>query len=129
MEANKYENCYVAFLDILGFKDLLEHNNMEEIRQIFEEIREFRPNPLIELPAHNQIKFHIMSDSIIVYVDADIQDSFISLTEVCYQIQIYLLRREKPVLLRGGIAKGIYIEIKMLFLEPDYLVLIHLKMG
>ena len=33
MEANKYENCYVAFLDILGFKDLLEHNNMEEIRK------------------------------------------------------------------------------------------------
>ena len=106
MEVSKYENCYVAFLDILGFKDLLEHNNMEEIRKIFEEIREFRPNPFVELPAHDHIKFHIMSDSIIVYVDADIQDSFISLTEVCYQIQIYLLRREQPVLLRGGIAKG-----------------------
>ena len=106
MGVSKYENCYVAFLDILGFKELLEHNNMEEIRKIFEEIREFRPNPFVELPAHDQIKFHIMSDSIIVYVDADIQDSFISLVEVCYQIQISLLRREKPILLRGGIAKG-----------------------
>lgn len=106
MEINKIDNCYVAFLDILGFKDLLDKNNFEEIHSIFEEIRRFKPDPFVEFPAHEKIQFHIMSDSIIVYVDATMPDSFVSLTEVCYQIQIYLLRRKKPILLRGGIASG-----------------------
>lgn len=113
MSEAKYQDCYVAFLDILGFKELLKKDDFDEIYSIFKEIKEFKPRPVFELPVYSEIKFHIMSDSIIVYVDATKTDSFISLTDVCFQIQLYLLRREKPILVRGGIARG------NLFCEDD----------
>ena len=106
MGENKYQDCYVAFLDILGFKELLKKDDFDEIYNIFKEIKGFKPRPVFELPVYSEIKFHIMSDSIIVYVDATKTDSFISLTDVCFQIQLYLLRREKPILVRGGISRG-----------------------
>lgn len=116
MSEAKYQDCYVAFLDILGFKELLKNDDFDQIYSIFKAIKEFKPRPVVELPIYSEIKFHIMSDSIIVYVDASKTDSFISLTDVCSQIQMYLLRLEKPILVRGGIARGsLYRENDIIF--------------
>lgn len=116
MGENKYQDCYVAFLDILGFKEMLKSNDFDQMLSIFKAIKEFKPRPIVELPVYSEIKFHIMSDSIIVYVDASKTDSFICLTDVCFQIQRYLLEQEKPVLCRGGIASGkLYCEDDVIF--------------
>ncbi len=116
MGENKYQDCYVAFLDILGFKELLKKDDFDQIFNIFKAIKEFKPRPIFQMPVYSEIKFHIMSDSIIVYVDATQKDSFVSLTDVCAQIQMYLLRQDTPIIVRGGISRGtLYCEDGIIF--------------
>ena len=103
----EYTECYVAFLDILGFKNLIDKANFEEIHEIFKAITNFKPNQLTKKTnVYSEIKVTVMSDSIIVYIDASITDGFIALADVCSQIQFNLLNRAIPIFLRGGIAKG-----------------------
>lgn len=103
----KYTECFVAFLDILGFKNYIDKAECQEIYEIFSEILNFKASPLVkEYPAYDNIKITIMSDSIIVYIDSSITDAFLALTDVCSQMQIKLMNRAEPILLRGGIAKG-----------------------
>lgn len=102
-----YTECYVAFLDILGFKNHIDKANFEEIHEIFRTVVEFKPHQLTKnTNVYSEVKVTVMSDSIVVYIDASIEDGFIALTDVCSQIQFKLLNRKTPILLRGGIAKG-----------------------
>ncbi len=104
---NEYTECFVAFLDILGFKKYIDKAECQEIYEVFSEILNFKASPLVkEYPAYDNIKITIMSDSIIVYIDSSITDAFLALTDVCSQMQIKLMNRAEPILLRGGIAKG-----------------------
>jgi hypothetical protein len=48
----------------------------------------------------------ILSDSIIIFIEANIEDAFAALIDVCKRLQRSLANRENPILLRGGIAKG-----------------------
>ena len=106
-EKVEYKECYVAFLDILGFKKLISKSECQDIFEIFHAVLNFEPHPLIDkLNVYNDIHYTIMSDSIVVYVEAGITDAFIALTDVCSQIQMKLSRNNPPILLRGGIAKG-----------------------
>ena len=34
----KYKNCYIAVIDLLGFKNALENNDCETIASIFDEL-------------------------------------------------------------------------------------------
>lgn len=106
----EYKEHYVAFLDILGFKECLENNSCDTIYSIFSVLREKTHKQLnlngIQIEAYNHIKHTILSDSIIVYIDANIDDAFTTLLDVCSNLQRALANLKEPILMRGGIAKG-----------------------
>lgn len=110
-----YSDYYVAFLDILGFKRLIEKENCNFIYSLFDMVRLKSRGQLIiggkRVEAVEKIQYKIMSDSIVLYVDTALKDSFFALLFLCKKLQRSLANREKPVLLRGGIARGnLYIE-------------------
>lgn len=107
LDLEKYMDCYVAFMDILGFKEIINKRSFEEIEHVFNSIKEFEPAPLLkDLDVYRHIDYYIMSDSIVVYVNSGLTGAFIALTDVCNQIQIRLAALDSPVLLRGGISRG-----------------------
>lgn len=113
----EYKECYVAFLDILGFKELINKGDCNMINNIFQSILNFKPHTMMkEAKVYDEIKYTIMSDSIVVYVETKNANSFIALADVCSQIQMKLLQNNPPILLRGGIEKGtLYCKDKILF--------------
>ncbi len=113
MKMNKeYENCYIAFLDLLGFKELVKTQTCEQILKIFDEIKsqymitcdcDKEKKPLVD---PEEIHFKIMSDSICFYVSSKITNSLPVLISLCAYFQVRLWRLEHPILVRGGIVKG-----------------------
>ena len=105
-----YSEHFVAFLDILGFKSLLNNTGCDDIYSIFEVLHKKtssrRNQNGVEIEAYHHIKHTILSDSVIIYIRADIDDAFASLIDICNQLQSSLANREKPILLRGGIVVG-----------------------
>ena len=112
----EYKECYIAFLDLLGFKALIgdEETSCEYIAKLFDKIEEesiitTKENRL--LMDFNKLKKKIMSDSICLYVESSVNNSLAGLIAVCNHLQVRLLCRETPILLRGAIIKGeIYAE-------------------
>lgn len=114
-----YTECYIAFLDILGFKNLIGKSSCQNILDIFNDIK----NPLkaayvgdenniaqgIEAAKH--IKTKVMSDSVCFYIDTAVPDALLCLIQCCAIFQAKLLRRSLPILARGAIVLGdIYAE-------------------
>lgn len=113
----EYKECYIAFLDLLGFKNLIsdEESSCEDIAQVFDEIFIEYPvtidNEKRYLIDFNMLKRKVMSDTICLYIDSSITNSLAGLISTCDYLQVRLSRRKKPVLLRGAIIKGeIYAE-------------------
>lgn len=118
MQAEReYKDHYVAFLDILGFKSYLARSSCSEVYAIFDILREKTNRELnlngVQIEAFKHIRYTILSDSIIIYIDSNIDDAFAALLDVCSGLQSSLANRAEPILLRGGIAKG------GLFVEND----------
>lgn len=106
----KYENCYIAFLDLLGFKELVKTQTCEQILKIFEEIKSqymiTRDDDKKVLIDPKEFHFKIMSDSICFYISSQIANSLPVLISLCAYFQLRLWRLEHPILVRGGIVKG-----------------------
>lgn len=106
----QYKEHYVAFLDILGFKEHLKTNSCEDMYAVFDVLRKRAHKQLnlngVQIEAYEHIKYTILSDSIVVYIDAEIEDAFATLVDVCSNLQRALANRDTPILMRGGIAKG-----------------------
>lgn len=106
----KYKEHFVAFLDIMGFKSLLLHSSCDDIYPIFDVLHTKSQAKLnlngVQIKAYDHIYHTILSDSIIVYIEADIEDAFAALIDVCGRLQNSLANRDEPILLRGGISKG-----------------------
>jgi hypothetical protein len=104
-----YTNSYVAFLDILGFKNLVTEKSCSQIAELFQNIR----NPLskmylgtsIEIDV-SEVKFKVMSDSICFHITADKEYALLSIIAVCQAFQSELLELDAPVILRGAIVRG-----------------------
>lgn len=111
MGEREYKECYIAFLDLLGFKDLIdnEKTTCEDIAKLFDEIRIEYPVTIEEekryLMDFDALKQKIMSDTICLYVDSSITNSLAGLISTCDYLQVRLLRRKTPMLLRGAIIK------------------------
>ena len=103
----EYKDCYIAFLDILGFRSLIQTYGFEEIKKIYNKILDFQVKPLIKANVYQEINSYIMSDSVVLYIAAELTDSFIALLDTCLQLQIKLLLNNPPIFLRGGIDKGL----------------------
>ena len=127
----KYRKSYVAFLDILGFKDKVKKNTVPKIRKIFDAISIIQYNNSIALhrvtDEHDEVlnnynkaleecSIRIMSDSIVVSVPCDKNEALAVVIDVCKEIQLLLYDLDEPVFLRGAIAVGqFYINKDVMF--------------
>lgn len=106
----EYREHFLAFLDILGFKAFIDHEECETIYNIFETIHARSKSSMnyngVQIQAFEKIQHKILSDSVIIFIDAETEDSFPALLTICTQLQRALANRDDPILLRGGIAKG-----------------------
>lgn len=106
----EYKKCYIAYLDLLGFKNILNHYECESVAKLFEIVEEDLAVtvgvPKEMIADYELVHRKIMSDSICFYVDATINDSLISLIATCNYFQLNLLRHDPPILARGAIVKG-----------------------
>lgn len=115
----EYQNSYIAYLDLLGFKQLMSQNrSCEEIAQIFDEIRaqySIRQNgePLVP---ENSMQYKVMSDSICIHISSDIPNALAALIHECTYFQVRMLRFDTPILVRGAIVQGnIYSDSDVIF--------------
>lgn len=107
---HQYTNCYIAFLDILGFKNLINTKSCEEIYRIFSDnmrnpISGFYlgTKPVVSM---SDIRVKVMSDSICFYVDSQIKNALVGLLATCQYFQSKLLELPEPILSRGAIVRG-----------------------
>lgn len=108
--SKEYKECYVAFLDILGFKNLIMKEECGYIYDVFQRIRvgsqtQFKLNNEL-VAAFSAVKHYVMSDSVVLYVEVSVKDSFFALVRTCQILQMSLLGMSSPILLRGGITRG-----------------------
>ena len=110
IKSMEYVDHYVAFLDILGFKSIIDRFPCDEIYSIFSELHRRSKASLningVQVKAYDHIRHMILSDSIILFIQAEIEDAFAALIDVCSRLQATLANRDDPILLRGGIAVG-----------------------
>ena len=123
MNKAEYNNYYIAFLDLLGFKEIVRTKNCSEILEIFKEVKarynfvnvtdEDNPIPLIP---GDKINYRIMSDSICIYIKDDIKYALSVLIILCTNFQERMLKLDVPILVRGAIFHGeLYSEDEIFF--------------
>ena len=104
----EYKDCYVAFLDILGFKNMINNKSCSELFEVFESIKASSHTFVNlndkDMETFKHIEYTIMSDSVVVYIDANLDDALFALLCTCQTIQMDLLNN--GILMRGGIARG-----------------------
>lgn len=106
----EYKQCYIAVIDLLGFKAALELFGCDDIASIFDEINteyaishNATDQPIIEA---NNLHVKVMSDTICIYVETSVANALTALIATCDYLQVRLLRLERPILSRGAIVKG-----------------------
>jgi len=94
------ENRFVAFLDVLGFSDLVSKNNVESLESYFSKI-----TGVLESLKEKKSKIYSLSisDSIILIAEPGL-DSFRELVTAIRTIQSQLLYRK--IILRGAVSYG-----------------------
>lgn len=123
MSTNKYTECYIAFLDILGFKELVKDSSCSDIIDIF---KTFNHKPISEAYLGNDgivskstvdaLKMKVMSDSICLYINVKVPDALMCILASCIMMQFELLSRPTPIFLRGAITLGdVYAEKDITF--------------
>lgn len=98
-------NRFVAFLDIMGFKDRVARNEHDEI---LKELELFQSNISQYVSYHRDanVQLALFSDSILIYSQDDSSDSLHALADITNHIMMYAIQQEKPIPLKGAIAAG-----------------------
>lgn len=96
---------FVAFLDIMGFKDRVAHNNH---RDILNELEIFQSNISQYVSYHRNanVQLAMFSDSILIYSQDDGKESLHALADITSHVMMYAIQQEKPIPLKGAIAAG-----------------------
>lgn len=108
----EYGDYYVAFIDLLGFKNIVFGKKRTEIEGIFDTLETCEMRNAIHFTEEDlnvpleDVKRYIMSDSIVLYIESKKKNSLRALLEQCEYLGRTLLSRNEPILLRGGVAKG-----------------------
>lgn len=112
----QYTQYYIAFLDLLGFKNIINEKTCHDIFTIFLNIR----NPVMQVQIYQNEAWHslidketvqkinikVMSDSILFYIPTTEKDALCTLITVCTWFQVSMIQLQEPILLRGGIVCG-----------------------
>lgn len=127
---DSYKKCIVAFLDILGFKNMIHTKAFDEIKNIFLSII---PQEHLTLAlgratdgdddilgryneALSETRVHVMSDSIIIATPWGHPEALAVVIDICDVIQEQLYSLDTPVFLRGAIAEGdFYLDENLIF--------------
>jgi len=119
MAEAQYTRYYVAFLDILGFKNLVNGSQAtcQKILNIYKAFGDMQKAYFGEEYEKTQdVKMKVMSDSICLYIEADIPNALDSLISFCIAFQYDLLTLPSCIFVRGGIALGdMYVENDIVF--------------
>jgi len=118
----EYKECYIAVLDLLGFKSALKDYDCNTIASFFDEVfDEYTISyTATDKPIINREDMHmkVMSDSVCYFIDASIENALPALIATCDLLQIRMLQLKEPMLSRGAIVKGkIYNDNDVLFGE------------
>lgn len=121
----EYTHCYFAFLDLLGFKEIVRTKTCSEIADIFEEakkrfcIREIiDKDKTVPLVPPEDIHYYIMSDSICVYIKDTVKSALSVLMWICLDFQVRMLCLETPIFVRGSISQGDVFEDQNVLFGP-----------
>lgn len=114
MRDNSYTDCYVAFIDILGFKSIVREKSCQQILQIHKSYSQIirailyrdRTGNVQTVSELDLVKHKVMSDSICFYIKANEYNALFCLLSSCAVLQRTLLELDDPVLIRGAITKG-----------------------
>ncbi|MDD2462509.1 MAG: hypothetical protein PHI97_00770 [Desulfobulbus sp.] len=107
----EYTDYYVAFLDILGFKELAKSKNREDKKKIYTYFQLINSiiNDLKQIDVKKNIGSIVISDSVILSVQAgfDQSENIKILRQLCIAVQkIQFQLAEINLWLRGGISSG-----------------------
>lgn len=121
-EKREYKECYVAIIDLLGFKNSIMHKNCEEIAQYYDEIHQkvtVTVNTTRKaLVPSEKIHMKVMSDTVCFFVECSETNSLAGLLAFCSYFQVRMLQLPTPVLSRGAVVKGkLYCEDDVFFGE------------
>jgi hypothetical protein len=115
-----YEDRYVMFVDILGFRKIIQKFRAIDIRGIFDILRSYLFSKkkgwgvYVSEEIISELEFVIMSDSVVISFPK-CGDGFLNLILSCVNMQLGLLGEldeledsilEFPILFRGGVACG-----------------------
>lgn len=108
--SKQYTNCYIAFLDILGFKELIKTRTCDELCEIFTTKMKKHIGAVYkgtdEILSMDNVKVKVMSDSICFFIDSSVRNALFGLTITCATFQNELMKMSPPILCRGAIVKG-----------------------
>lgn len=108
--SQSYKECYVAFLDILGFKNYVDTNSYDDVYRTLSNLEtEAVANPngakMIYGIDIRDIKILCISDSVIISIEKSIPHSFEAIVWLCGAFQLALLLNAQ-LLMRGAISCG-----------------------
>lgn len=101
MRSTAYENCTIAYLDILGFSELVRSHKVDIILRAMRIIRE-RLRQIDEFP-HSPLRHTMFSDTIIFSAELTDEGIVALIHNVAYLTAALLL---KGIFCRGAITKG-----------------------
>ncbi|HLP53445.1 MAG TPA: hypothetical protein VK151_00370 [Fluviicola sp.] len=109
---------YIALLDILGFKDLIENNTHEEVVKLFDNFRIYLQMALAKQKStvdrlgrsvydvsNSRINSIIISDTLIFWTNDNDPEDFFELID-CLQRFMVFCHNQAKIFLRGGITYG-----------------------
>lgn len=119
-----YNDCYVAIIDILGFKKLVETKNSKYIHNLFNEffasynIEYKKNNESILWVSNDIVKMIVSSDTICLYIASSEEDALGKLIAACAYFQVRMMRLQDPILTRGAIVKDNLFADEDIFFGP-----------
>lgn len=103
-----FENGYVAFLDVLGFKDYVNSKNLKKINTYINKV-EKSINYLKMISSKLDIGYIVISDSIIISIKhgVDVPNNIEKLKSLCIAIGVLQSTLiTDGILIRGAISSG-----------------------
>lgn len=105
------DNRFVAFLDILGFKNMIEQGSSDDIYQMMQYIFDLITS--IENESELQLRCFITSDSIVIFTRSNSSLDFATISYSIQKLLFYSIlglpfgdSNSKPIPLKGAIAYG-----------------------
>jgi len=108
---------FIAFFDVLGFKEFITNNELEEVKRLFEHLlresqtavsgeKNIELSTGIIVPDLNNQKVNCLhiSDSIVFWTNSDTEADFIALVNTCYTFYWRSLQTTFPI--RGCLTHG-----------------------